>query len=67
MPKPLFLRQLKAEMALKDLTLRSVAKKAGVTYSTASELLNGTRIDPERLNKLSTTINRAPMPQEAAA
>jgi hypothetical protein len=62
--KPLHLRKLKADMALKDLTLTQVAKAAGVPLSMASEILNGIRNDPLRLNRLSAEIQRAPMPSK---
>ena len=67
MAKPLQLRKLKAQMALKELDLETVARRAKVVYCTASEVLNGRRIDPLRLSKLSAVIEKAPMPEEAKA
>jgi predicted transcriptional regulator len=54
-------------MELKELSLAKVAKRARIPYTTASELLTGTRVDQQRLNKLSAAIKSAPMPQEVAA
>jgi hypothetical protein len=54
--------ELKAMMARKGLTLRRVAKAAGVEYCRASEILSGARIDPENLERLQFTINSEPLP-----
>lgn len=67
MPKPFRLRELKAQMVMKELSLSDVIKGTGIPYATASQLLNGRQIDPERLSRLSIRINSAPMPQEAAS
>ncbi len=67
MTPPLKLRRLQAEMKLKNLDLKTVAKRARVHYVAASKILNGRSVDPLRLSKLSTVINSAPMPEEVAA
>lgn len=64
---PLPLRELKAQMALKDLSLKEVAKKAKVHYPTASLILSGRLQDTQRLSALRKAIERAPMPTEAHA
>lgn len=67
MAKPFHLRQLKAELALKELKLKDVAKKAGLNLSVACDLLNGKRVDEKRLSKLRSVISRASVPQEVRA
>lgn len=62
MKAPLKLRKLKADMVMKDLTLRALARKARVPYTTASLILNGYRIDPQNLSRLVAAIERAPYP-----
>lgn len=59
---PRHIRQLRAEMALKDLSLRLVARDAGVNYGTASSVLSGRRVHPEELKRLSRAIRTAPVP-----
>lgn len=49
-------------MVLAELDLATVARRAKVPYSTASELLNGRRIDAEKLHRLSAVIMQAPLP-----
>lgn len=56
-PQPHY--RLKADMALRGLSLHQVARAAGVPYTRASEILNGRRVDPIRLSKLSAVIRRA--------
>lgn len=59
------LRQLKAEMALKDLSLAAVAKASGQPYSTCSMVLGGKLIHPAKLAAIRKTIKSAPMPEAA--
>jgi hypothetical protein len=61
---PLSLRELKAKMVLKALSLKSVAKRAHVHYPTASLILSGRLQDAKRLSALRRTIEEAPMPIE---
>jgi len=61
---PLPLRELKAKMILKDLSLKSVAKRAKVHYPTASLILSGRLRDTKRLSALRRVIEAAPMPSE---
>jgi hypothetical protein len=65
--KPLSLRQLKAEMVLKDLTLTKVAKGARIEITLASKILNGRVIDPQKLSALRSLIVSAAIPGEVAA
>ncbi len=65
MRTPFALRKLKAEMVMKGLDLGTVSRRAGIPYTTASEILSGARVDPKRLSKLSLAIHRAPDPEEA--
>jgi predicted transcriptional regulator len=58
---PLKLRQLKAEMVMKELTLVTVAKEADVPYSTTSQLLSGRMNHPLRLARIRAVIERAPL------
>lgn len=53
---PLHLRQLKAEMVLRDLTLTQVADAADIPISTASKILRGLFNDPHRLGILRKVI-----------
>lgn len=62
MPKPLALRELKAQMELKELSLTEVAKRAKLNRSIASDLLNGRRVDPRRLRLIERVIERAITP-----
>lgn len=64
---PLSIRKLRAQMELKSLTMTSVATRAGIRLSRASEVLNGRRNDPAALRELKRVIREAAMPQEAAA
>lgn len=64
---PLHLRKLKSKMVLKGLSLQDVAKKASVDYATASQILNGRRVDPDRLQSLTAVIETAEMPEEVSA
>jgi hypothetical protein len=63
---PLPLRELKASMILKDLSLRDVADLSKVNYSVVSAILLGTRIDPKNLAKIERVITAAKLPKEAA-
>ena len=59
MTKPLPLYRLKADTALRGLSLREAARAAGIPYTRASEIINGRRIDPIRLSKLIAVIRGA--------
>lgn len=61
---PLSLRQLKADMVLKGLSLNDVSSAAGVPYPVASAILNGRLDQPERLILIRKIIADAPMPEE---
>jgi hypothetical protein len=63
---PLKLRKLQAQMKLKGLRVGEVARVAGIHISTASQILNGTRIDALKLRILSQIIERSPMPPDVA-
>ncbi len=62
-PKPI---QLRAEMILRGLSLGTVATKAGVEYTRASQILNERRIDPVSLEKLRVAILSVPRIAEVA-
>lgn len=64
---PLNLRKLKANMVLKNLTLREVAAMANVPYVTASDIINGRRIHSSYLGRIARVISNARMPREVAA
>ena len=64
-PQPHY--RLKADMVLRGLSLQEVARAAGVPYSRASEILNGSRVDPIRLTKLRAVIRRAKVMAGATA
>jgi predicted transcriptional regulator len=64
---PLTLRRLKADMALKNLTLREVAALASVPYVTASNIINGRQIHATYLGRIARAISNARMPREVAA
>ena len=65
--KPLRLRQAKAMMELKELSLIEVAKRAGVSYTTAAQILNGHWISALNLSRLLKVIEDAQMPAEVHA
>jgi hypothetical protein len=61
---PRRIRELRAEMEMKALTLRKVAAAAQVPYWSASAILRGRHVDPDRLSRLKKVIEKAPMPAE---
>lgn len=64
---PKKVRELKAQMVLKALSLEEVARRAKVNYSVASAILKGRRVDPDNLARLRNVIAGSPMPEEATA
>lgn len=61
------LRQLKAQMALKDLTLKDVSRRSGVPYQQCSEILNGTRVHADKARRIKRAIETAAVPKEVLA
>ena len=59
MTTPRHLRELKAKMALKGLSLSDVATQSGVHYTTASMILNGRLLSPKNLAKIEEVIKTA--------
>lgn len=57
-PKPI--RDVKAAMVLKNLSLREVSNRAKVHYNTASAILRGRIIHPEAFQRLATVVQNAP-------
>lgn len=51
-------RNVKADMVRKGLDLKTVAAKAKIPYTMASEILNGVRNDADRLRRLSAAIEK---------
>lgn len=64
---PTPLRKLKAQMALKDLSLKDVSRRSGVPYQQCSEILNGTRVHSAKAALIKRSIESAPTPKEVAA
>lgn len=64
---PLPLRKLRAEMQLKNLSLREVSERSGVRYAQASQVLKGRLIHPGYLELIRRVIKAAPHPLEVAA
>ena len=61
---PLELRKLKANMALKGLSLTDLCIKTRIPYVTISRILNG-RVDlPKSLELIRNAITNEPMPVE---
>lgn len=60
-PRPL--RELKAMMVLKHLSIDDVARGARMNYLTACRILKGRLVDPDRLVKLRAFIERAHTPE----
>lgn len=58
---------MKADMALKEVTLRALSKRAKLPYSSASMILGGHTVDEARLQRLRIALESFPMPKEAAA
>lgn len=64
---PVPIRKLKAQMALKDLTLLKVSELSGVEYSVCSRILNGRVIHPEYLRRIKEAIQKSPAPDREVA
>jgi hypothetical protein len=64
---PLPLRKLRAEMALKALSVTDVHRLTGIPLAAVSQILGGHLVDPTRLAKIRSAIRKAPMPEEVAA
>ena len=64
---PKSIRELRAQMELKALTLRDVSELTGIPYGTCSQLLNGKLIHPNRLALISKSISKAKEIREAVA
>ena len=63
--RPVPLRDLRAKMILRDLTVADVAKAARVPYNTTSGILNGRIIQPSYLQRIIKAIESAPELQPA--
>jgi predicted transcriptional regulator len=59
------LRKLKADMIMKDLSLKDVSTLANVPYVTTGQILNGHWTHPEYLKRIKKAIREAPTPQAA--
>lgn len=66
MTAPLPMRKLKAQMVLKGLSLGDVSRRSRVPYQQCSEILNGTRVHPEKARKIRHAIETAPVLEEVA-
>ena len=55
-PTPLPLRQLKAEMVLRNISLTTLARRAKIDIATTSKILKGRLVDPQRLSILRSII-----------
>jgi transcriptional regulator with XRE-family HTH domain len=64
---PLPIRKLRAEMEMKNLSLKQVSALSGVTYSQCSMILNGRLLHPQFFAKIRRAIKAAPAPMEVAA
>lgn len=58
--KPLPIRELRAQMELKEISLEEVSTRAGVSYTTASAVLNARVFYREAFFKLKHAIEDAP-------
>jgi transcriptional regulator with XRE-family HTH domain len=61
------MRNLKAKMMLKDLSLKDVSRRSGVPYTMASAILNGRMVHPEYARRIQRAIEGAPAPKGALA
>jgi hypothetical protein len=61
------MRKLKAQMVLKDLSLKDVSRRSGVPYQQCSEILNGTRVHAGKARLIRGAIESAPTPKELVA
>ncbi len=59
---PTPIRELRAKMALKDLSLSDVSDLAGLPYTTVSAVLRGRLARPAFLKKVRAVIVSAPTP-----
>jgi predicted transcriptional regulator of viral defense system len=57
---PLVVRQLRAQMALKNLSVNDVAKTSGVPYTTTSDLLTGRLNHSGFLERIQRAVAQAP-------
>lgn len=63
---PLAIRKLRAEMALKNLSLIDVSRRSGVGYAQCSQILNGRLVHADYCEKIRRAIKAAREPKEAA-
>lgn len=56
------IRQLSADMAIRCLSLRDVARRSGVNYCVASAVLNGRRTSHELIKSIRDAIASSPIP-----
>lgn len=61
------MRQLRAQMALKNITLKEVSRLSGVAYTVCSQVLSGYVGDPDKVAKVRAAIATAPEPEAVAA
>jgi predicted transcriptional regulator len=64
---PLHLRQLKADMVLKHLSMGDVSRKTRIPYTTVSQILNGRLNHAAYLGRIRNAIKAAPQPMGVAA
>jgi hypothetical protein len=64
-PKALKLREAKAAMALKEITMKALAARTRVNYTVVVQVLNGHFNNAAVLNKLLNAIAAWPTPEEA--
>lgn len=53
------LRSIKADAVLAGLSLKEISKASGVSYCTASQIMNGRLVHPRYLAKIQTAIKEA--------
>ena len=64
---PLPIRELRAQMEIKGLTLREVATRADVKYTVCSSVLSGYITAPDLLERIRAAIESAATPKDAIA
>jgi len=64
--RPLEIRKLRADMALKNLSLTDVHRRSGVGYAQCSQVLNGHLRHASYLARIRQAIKSAPQPEAGA-
>jgi transcriptional regulator with XRE-family HTH domain len=59
---PIELRELRAEMVMKELTVKEISDATGIAYTTVSSIINGRIVHPANLDKIRRIVAQAKIP-----